>query len=288
MDAPRNILQWPHKMAQSRMSAHFTAEGDPLSKQRPRTTSRNGRSVTYTPVSTKEAQETIRGYYLAGKRLQFGDETTRYGVRMFFYRKNHTRRDVDNMAKLVLDALNGMAWVDDTQIDELIIWRGHDKERPRAEVLVYLLPHQTTRYVSCAVCDKSVLTFPSQLARNGKRYCSQACHLIGKRTATDVPCGHCGKTVSATPWRIRRQKRFYCSRECKSEASIDHLRCETCDKGFSRPKSLNRSGRKFCSKACHATYWRHRRKVAAQGTCGDCGGPTSKREYQRCKACSLA
>lgn len=39
--------------------------------------------------------------------------------------------DVDNIAKLVLDALNGVAWADDTQVTLLIVskaprWRGAD------------------------------------------------------------------------------------------------------------------------------------------------------------------
>jgi len=60
-------------------------------------------------------------------------------VRIFFYRKNNIRRDIDNMAKLILDALNKVAWADDHQIDELILWRGRDKDDPRTEVLIYTL-----------------------------------------------------------------------------------------------------------------------------------------------------
>jgi Holliday junction resolvase RusA-like endonuclease len=43
------------------------------------------------------------------------------------------------MAKLILDALNKVAWADDHQIDELILWRGRDKDDPRTEVLIYTL-----------------------------------------------------------------------------------------------------------------------------------------------------
>jgi Holliday junction resolvase RusA-like endonuclease len=135
----RSILDWPHELPPSRITAHFVAEGEPASKQRARTTIKDGRASTYTPAATKEAEAAIHGYYLAGFRDQLGDETSKYGVRIFFYRKNRRRRDLDNMAKLVLDALNKMAWDDDTQIDELTLWRTYDVGRPRTEVLVYLV-----------------------------------------------------------------------------------------------------------------------------------------------------
>ena len=48
-----------------------------------------------------------------------------------------TRRgDLDNTAKALLDALNGIAWVDDSQIVELHMYRGDDKTDPRAEIEV--------------------------------------------------------------------------------------------------------------------------------------------------------
>lgn len=122
------------------VTARFTVEGDPVSKQRARTVTRDGRSSSYTPAKTKDAEEAVRGYYLAGERNPVGTEDSRYRVEIRFYRKNRTRKDIDNLAKLVLDALNGLEWADDTQIDELHLWREHDAERPRTEVIVQVLP----------------------------------------------------------------------------------------------------------------------------------------------------
>jgi Holliday junction resolvase RusA-like endonuclease len=44
--------------------------------------------------------------------------------------------DADNALKALLDALNGLLWVDDSQIEELHLWRRDDKARPRVELVV--------------------------------------------------------------------------------------------------------------------------------------------------------
>ena len=134
----RNIFQWPETVSHDRIASYFTVPGEPVSKARARTTIKGGKATTYTPASTVAAEEVIRGYYLAGER-HFTTNVERVGVRIFFYRKNNIRRDIDNMAKLILDALNKAVWADDHQIDELILWRGRDEENPRSEILVYTL-----------------------------------------------------------------------------------------------------------------------------------------------------
>lgn len=45
------------------------------------------------------------------------------------------RPDADNVAKAVLDALNGLAWRDDSQVVSLAV-RKHDRERGQAEGLL--------------------------------------------------------------------------------------------------------------------------------------------------------
>ena len=42
--------------------------------------------------------------------------------------------DLDNMQKVLLDSLNGIAYNDDAQIVELHSWRHDDKANPRVEV----------------------------------------------------------------------------------------------------------------------------------------------------------
>ena len=139
MTTKRNIFEWPDAVDLDRIATYFIVPGEPVSKARARTTMKDGKAVTYTPAATVAAEEVIRGYYLAGERHFVGADVERIGVRIFFYRKNNIRRDIDNMAKLILDALNKVAWADDHQIDELILWRGRDKDDPRTEVLIYTL-----------------------------------------------------------------------------------------------------------------------------------------------------
>jgi len=130
------IEEWPDPIGPDLDAARFTIPGEPLSKLRARTVVKDGKVRTYTPAATKAAEKVIQGYYVAGWR-EFFDDDVRYGVRIFFYRKSRVHRDIDNMAKLVLDALNKMVWQDDTQIDELIVRRSEDRANPRTEVLVY-------------------------------------------------------------------------------------------------------------------------------------------------------
>lgn len=57
-------------------------------------------------------------------------------VELHVYRPRKTG-DIDATPKAVLDALNGVLWHDDKQIDELHIYRHDDKNNPRVEVKVW-------------------------------------------------------------------------------------------------------------------------------------------------------
>ena len=53
-----------------------------------------------------------------------------------------TVADVDNLLKPVLDALTGIAWVDDVQICEMLVRRVASRER-RLKIKIWRLPHGT-------------------------------------------------------------------------------------------------------------------------------------------------
>jgi Holliday junction resolvase RusA-like endonuclease len=135
----RDIFQWPEILDHDRIASYFTVPGEPVSKARARTTIKDGKAVTYTPAATVAAEEVIRGWYLDGDRQFVDADVARIGVRIFFYSKDRRRRDIDNMGKLILDALNKIAWADDSQINELILWRSSDRTNPRTEILIYTL-----------------------------------------------------------------------------------------------------------------------------------------------------
>jgi hypothetical protein len=95
----------------------LTVPGDPLSKGRPRL-SRAGHA--YTPKTTRDAEAVIA---LAWDALNVPPFEGRVGVDIKFYQQSKRAKDVDNMVKLVLDALNGVAWVDDSQVDVIHVRR---------------------------------------------------------------------------------------------------------------------------------------------------------------------
>lgn len=103
--------------------------GEPKPKARPRVY--QGHAMT--PDATKNAE----GRVYAEFRRKYPDMPPLEDeliVKADFWTSRRGRPDVDNLLKLVLDALNGCAWVDDDQIVDL---RGvkhmPDKWMPRAD-----------------------------------------------------------------------------------------------------------------------------------------------------------
>jgi crossover junction endodeoxyribonuclease RusA len=95
--------------------------GRPVPKGRPRHTKRGH---TYTPAQTAQAESVIR---TLARAQGWTPLTGRLSVALVF-RTDTRRGDVDNLAKLVLDALNGVAWVDDRQIDDLDVSRSYSAQ----------------------------------------------------------------------------------------------------------------------------------------------------------------
>lgn len=50
------------------------------------------------------------------------------------YHDNHRSNDWDNFHKLSMDSLTGICYVDDRQIEQAIVTKRYDKERPRIEI----------------------------------------------------------------------------------------------------------------------------------------------------------
>jgi Holliday junction resolvase RusA-like endonuclease len=119
----------------------FTVDGDPVAQPRPRVTTRGGHGHAYTP-----AGHAIHGYRqevaLAAKAAgcEPHGEPVSVVIDLVFGRpKSHLRAsgepkpsaptlprpDVDNAAKAVLDSLNGIAWVDDSQVSRLVVEKSY-------------------------------------------------------------------------------------------------------------------------------------------------------------------
>lgn len=91
----------------------FVVPGEPFSKARPRVT-RHGN--TYTPAPTVAAQARVRAAYLREHAAAPRAHGV-VGVSLTFHRYERHARDADNMIKAVLDALNGVAYDDDSQVE---------------------------------------------------------------------------------------------------------------------------------------------------------------------------
>lgn len=118
------------------MGVRFIVDGEPMGKGRHRTTVRDGRVRTYTPRQTREYEDWVKLCYLRaaqGSRLNGAIEARITGIfsipksislrnrkLMLGKKAYHTKKiDCDNLAKIVLDALNGVAYDDDKQVCRL-------------------------------------------------------------------------------------------------------------------------------------------------------------------------
>ena len=96
----------------------FTVEGRPISKGRPRVT----RWGTFTPQRTRDHEEAIAWAARdAMARLAITPFEGDVCVEATFYVAGTA--DLDNLAKALLDGLNGVAFQDDRQVTQLVLRR---------------------------------------------------------------------------------------------------------------------------------------------------------------------
>lgn len=134
------------------MIIQFTVPGEPKGKGRPRFTNAGGFAKTYTPPETAGYENLVKLCY----REKYGgmafDEKAELDIKVtaFFSIPKSTSKkkrekmqdgdvrptkkpDLDNILKIVADALNGIAYHDDSQIVYAEIAKYYD-ENPRVEV----------------------------------------------------------------------------------------------------------------------------------------------------------
>lgn len=89
---------------------------------------------------TKVGKDLKKDYQLQAK-MQWKDKivTDNIGVRVGLFFKDKRVRDIDNYNKLWQDALSGIVYEDDAQIQEMFIYKKIDKENPRIEVEIIKL-----------------------------------------------------------------------------------------------------------------------------------------------------
>jgi crossover junction endodeoxyribonuclease RusA len=117
-------------------SCTFTVFGPPVPKKRP-VFSRNRGGLARTPEKTRAWETKVRlCAYTAGLRPVQG----LVAVSIAFYLPTLRPCDIDNLAKSIMDGLNGAAFKDDSQVWELHCSKNLDRENPRAVVVVHELP----------------------------------------------------------------------------------------------------------------------------------------------------
>lgn len=133
------------------MEVKFTILGEPMGKERPRFRRVGNYVQTYTPAKTKNYETKVRDSYYSSNmethHLTGAIEAEIYGVfpipvsvskklraKMENGEEPYTKKvDADNLAKIILDALNGVAYDDDKQISKLTVTKVYGKD-PRVEV----------------------------------------------------------------------------------------------------------------------------------------------------------
>ena len=137
------------------MQIKFEVLGTPVWKSRPKFSAVNGHAVAYTPAKTANYETLVKLSYqqkYAGCMFD-KDKPLRAIIRAFFpipksvskkkreqmrdLRILHTKRpDVDNIVKAILDALNGVAYYDDSQVAEVMISKAY-AEQPKVMIELY-------------------------------------------------------------------------------------------------------------------------------------------------------
>lgn len=109
----------------------FVVPGKPQAWQRPG----GGTGRRFTEHATRDAEKVV-GQYAAlalGRRLPLSCSVE---LGLWFYLPDRRARDLDNLEKLVKDALNGIAWLDDRQVTDTAKLKRVDPANPRTIVRV--------------------------------------------------------------------------------------------------------------------------------------------------------
>ncbi len=127
--------------------------GVPVGKGRPKFSTFNGHAVAYTPEKTVNYETLVKLAFQQSGEAAFDKETQlRAEINAYFPIPKSTSKkkreqmerglilptkkpDTDNIAKAILDALNGIAYYDDAQICELHVYKFYSSN-PRAEVFL--------------------------------------------------------------------------------------------------------------------------------------------------------
>ena len=131
------------------MQVKFNMFGKPRGKQRPRLCSVGGRNIVYTPKQTIEYEKLIKASYIASSKVFFERNIPiEINILAYFFHKSSIefatkKPDADNIIKIVLDALNKVAFYDDAQVSKICFEKRYSK-MPRLEITIQNLKETKT------------------------------------------------------------------------------------------------------------------------------------------------
>lgn len=117
--------------------------GTPIGKGRPRFgRNKGGNVITFTPQKTREYEQSVQALaQVAMMNRTILEGPVKVCITAFFNHKSNTgwhtsRPDLDNIAKAILDGLNGIIYVDDNQVAQIVASKKYDEGEERVEVTV--------------------------------------------------------------------------------------------------------------------------------------------------------
>ncbi len=114
----------------------FVIPGKPVPKARPRVT----RNRTFTPQRTKDFEEHVGicAMIAHNRTRQPWDVNVEYGIECRFYFAGKPRVDGDNLLKSIQDGLEGVLYVNDTQVTQghYFVYKGAQEDKTEVGIWV--------------------------------------------------------------------------------------------------------------------------------------------------------
>lgn len=128
-----NITGANQKKGGNMDTIRLIVQGRPVPKSRPRLGMRGRTAYVYTPEKTKEYQQLVG--WIARKSCK---KPLKGPVAVFMRLYTKGRFDIDNVAKSILDGMNGICYLDDEQVNLLIVAKEkvENEQNERAEIEV--------------------------------------------------------------------------------------------------------------------------------------------------------
>ena len=112
-------------------SVSFYVNGNPIPKQSYRAVKGGGYTAPHVKAWAKLVAD------VASLNMIYKDMFTgRINVELQFFLPDKRRKDWDNLAKNVMDAMNGIVYKDDSQVTMATVEKAYDKNEPGVYVLI--------------------------------------------------------------------------------------------------------------------------------------------------------